>query len=125
MNTGYTGQVGHRVKFLLETDLSWQHQALCVGRPINLFYPEKNSDNRKGNLLPTERKAKALCARCPVRKECLEMGMTQEFGIWGGTTPGERVRARRYQKAVRVDRLLEDMDDQAEELGLVAMEEAS
>ena len=38
-----------------------------------------------------------VCAGCEVRKECLEFAMSHEqvYGIWGGTTPEDRQRARR------------------------------
>jgi WhiB family redox-sensing transcriptional regulator len=43
--------------------------------------------------------AKAVCAACPVRRECLAFALRTEqvHGIWGGTTPDERAIARRSQ----------------------------
>lgn len=37
-------------------------------------------------------KAKAICAGCPIRQECLDHAMKHniKFGIWGGLTPCER-----------------------------------
>jgi hypothetical protein len=51
-----------------------------------------------GNISET-RRAKALCNGCPVIAECLEQALRFEAGfpsggragIWGGTTPAERV----------------------------------
>src|SRR5438270_80471 len=39
-----------------------------------------------------EAAAKAVCAPCPVLRECLDWALhTQErWGVWGGTTPEER-----------------------------------
>ena len=34
--------------------------------------------------------AKRLCFRCPVQFECLEYGMAERFGIWGGLLPSQR-----------------------------------
>lgn len=37
-----------------------------------------------------------ICNRCPLKAECLEMGMQPEnirWGIWGGTFAGERLAA--------------------------------
>jgi len=34
--------------------------------------------------------AKAVCSQCPVRKECLDYGINETWGCWGGTTPQER-----------------------------------
>lgn len=34
---------------------------------------------------------KLACELCPVKSECLEDGKDEEFGLWGGTTPKERL----------------------------------
>lgn len=41
--------------------------------------------------------AKKACAGCPVRAECLELALhrDEKHGIWGGTTPEERLLMRR------------------------------
>jgi WhiB family redox-sensing transcriptional regulator len=46
--------------------------------------------------------AKAICATCPVRAECLDYAQTHgEFwGIWGGTDARERSRLRRFARRV-------------------------
>ncbi|MDO4243511.1 MAG: WhiB family transcriptional regulator [Actinomyces sp.] len=38
------------------------------------------------------RAARAVCAACPVRRECLEHALStaEPDGVWGGLTPGER-----------------------------------
>jgi hypothetical protein len=46
--------------------------------------------------------AREACDHCPVRAECLEFGLYEHFGIWGGRTYRERVRiikARRRRAA--------------------------
>jgi len=103
-------------------DIEWQYRALCHGR-MDLFFSDRNSDNRNQWLTPADRKAKALCARCPVRKECLEYGLGEEFGIWGGTRPPERRGLRRGRATVY--ELLDEMFEQAVSLGLVAREGAA
>jgi hypothetical protein len=40
-------------------------------------------------------KCKTICARCPVRGFCLELGWSEMFGIWSGFTPQERKRLRK------------------------------
>jgi WhiB family transcriptional regulator, redox-sensing transcriptional regulator len=42
----------------------------------------------------TERKAKAICGRCPVKGDCLVFALESraEFGIWGGLNGKERRR---------------------------------
>jgi len=41
--------------------------------------------------------AREICMRCPVMDKCLKVGMFEEYGIWGGTTPEQRRRIRRYE----------------------------
>lgn len=38
------------------------------------------------------RHAKKLCGECPLQQMCLDYALKhhEEYGIWGGTTPGER-----------------------------------
>lgn len=38
--------------------------------------------------------AKATCRACPVRVECQEFGMNEDFGVYGGLAPIERKRLR-------------------------------
>ena len=47
---------------------------------------------RKHERLARERRAKAVCASCPVRVECLEhaIAVDERYGIWGGLTQDER-----------------------------------
>lgn len=39
--------------------------------------------------------AAALCAGCPLRKECLAAGLDEPYGIWGGEAPHQRRERRR------------------------------
>jgi WhiB family redox-sensing transcriptional regulator len=50
-----------------------------------------------GLMTPEAREA---CGRCPVRKPCLEFGLYENYGIWGGMTLRDRARLiRRRRKA--------------------------
>lgn len=62
----------------------WLEQARCVGQ-LELFYPAPGTRGA--------RKAKAICAQCPVRAQCLEWAMEsgERFGVWGGLSERERV----------------------------------
>jgi WhiB family redox-sensing transcriptional regulator len=64
---------------------TWQARAACAELPVNTFFPERGGSAKR---------AKAVCARCEVRDECLSFALTEpelaEFGVWGGTTPRER-----------------------------------
>lgn len=64
-------------------DLSWQDKANCLGLDPNIFFVEMGT-------LATE--AKAVCAGCVVRQDCLEYALRihQRIGIWGGMTDKER-----------------------------------
>ncbi|MFC7979549.1 WhiB family transcriptional regulator [Streptomyces cinereoruber] len=46
--------------------------------------------------------AKEACGYCPVRVECAELGVDEEFGIWGGMTPDE-IRKARHFKAILLE----------------------
>lgn len=69
-------------------DHSWQSQAECIGSDPELFYPERNRSLYRLQVMA----AKAICADCPVRTECLDNAIEQSdvFGIWGGLTAEER-----------------------------------
>ncbi|MFD6970574.1 WhiB family transcriptional regulator [Streptomyces sp. NPDC059949] len=41
--------------------------------------------------------AKEACGFCPVRGECAELGENEEFGIWGGQSPDDRIAAKRFR----------------------------
>jgi len=56
------------------------------------FYPGGALED--GPNLHAHKDAVAVCQTCPVRADCLEAGMAERHGIWGGTTERERVRLR-------------------------------
>lgn len=65
-------------------------RAACAGMPTDDFYPDGG-----GHGAEQAGRAKAVCARCPVREACLAWALQHEtgrgrFGIFGGTTPRER-----------------------------------
>jgi WhiB family redox-sensing transcriptional regulator len=75
----------------------WRAAAACLSADPDLFFPIS-----KGAV--TDRQvtvALRVCAGCAVRQPCLDFAMqtAEANGIWGGTTPEERIRARR--KATR------------------------
>ncbi len=67
---------------------AWQARAACRGVDPDLFFPERTTSNQD-----VER-AKAVCGSCPVRDECLEYGLHDEFGVWGGRAGGDRKKLR-------------------------------
>lgn len=48
------------------------------------------------------RRAKSICAVCPVRRECLDFALKtqQAWGVWGGLTSAERERAILYYESI-------------------------
>ncbi len=108
----------------------WPAHAACRGMDPDRLFVQGAAQNR----------AKAVCAACPVRAECLADALDNdiEFGIWGGMTERERrallrrrgdvaswrellERARdRYEHRVRVgspSRVTVDVTDRAATVG--------
>ena len=67
---------------------NWRAAAACRFADPDLFFPV--SDLGKG--LDQEAEAKAICAGCRVRRQCLAFALRtrQVHGIWGGLTERER-----------------------------------
>lgn len=61
----------------------WTADAACAGVEPNLFFPTVGE-----NVNP----AKAVCATCTVRAECLQYALEthQRYGVWGGMSVKER-----------------------------------
>ena len=72
-------------------EYGWQWRAACRGEDANLFFPP-NHVEEKPERDARERHAKAICAICPVRIECLEYAIRirEPHGIWGGLNELER-----------------------------------
>jgi WhiB family redox-sensing transcriptional regulator len=70
---------------LVRPSAAWQEEALCSQTDPESFFPDKGGSTKA---------AKAVCARCPVRAECLEHALAHEerFGVWGGLSERERYR---------------------------------
>lgn len=68
----------------------WMRQAACKGTDPDLWFPERGE-------LTSE--ARAICQTCPVRQNCLEYGLRERFGIWGGMSERAR-RQLRHQRTV-------------------------
>jgi hypothetical protein len=68
---------------------AWTRRAACRGMGPDLFFPAQGED-----VDP----ARAICARCAVRQECLDYILAAEPGapgVWGGTTGMDRRRLKR------------------------------
>lgn len=93
----------------LEDPPAWWADGLCAQVDPGLFFPDKGGSTRE---------AKAVCAACPVRAECLEYALAHDerFGIWGGTSERERRRLKRGAQ-----RAIEHVDDQADDAAVVGV----
>ncbi len=60
-------------------------QALCKHEDPDLFFPDKPGS-------ADEQRAREICARCPIREECLQWALIHRVrhGIWGGAGEAER-----------------------------------
>lgn len=76
--------------------VDWRHRAACRDEDPELFFPV----SEVGPGAEQVAQAKAVCARCPVRAECLEYALENglDHGIFGGLTEQERRRLRTRQK---------------------------
>ncbi len=63
----------------------WDYAACTNGDPERWF-PAPNTPHRQVAV------AVAICARCPVRLECLLFALSHDerYGIWGGLTAEDR-----------------------------------
>lgn len=70
---------------VLSTD--WAARGACLSGDPDLFFPITSS----GPALLQIARAKPVCARCPVRIDCLSYALAtgQDAGVWGGTTAEE------------------------------------
>jgi WhiB family transcriptional regulator, redox-sensing transcriptional regulator len=68
---------------------TWKKQAACRGMNPDYFFPVN------GEMTP---EARVACRGCPVREECLEFGLSEPVGIWGGRTLRQRERLLRARK---------------------------
>lgn len=60
---------------------AWTLEALCRGQ-WELFDAVQSVDGK--DYYPYLTEAQAICAECPVLKECRRAGRGEPTGIWGG-----------------------------------------
>jgi WhiB family redox-sensing transcriptional regulator len=62
----------------------WRQKAACLGYPTDWWFPATANEDGWA-------RARAICADCPVRTECLAYAVeVGEVGMWGGLRPEER-----------------------------------
>lgn len=68
----------------------WQYEGACrTGDSTVFFHPE---GERGPAREARDRAAQAVCATCPVLKQCADhaLGVREPYGVWGGLTEEER-----------------------------------
>jgi WhiB family redox-sensing transcriptional regulator len=75
---------------VFEPEERWREEAACSGSDNGFFFPVGEDESA---VAP----AKAICAVCPVKDECLQYALAtnQTEGVWGGLSGPERRRLRR------------------------------
>ena len=72
-------------------EMSWRSRGACRGLDPGVFYPASEEEAEE---------AKAICAVCSVRQQCLEFALAnrEHEGIWGGAGEKERRRIIRQRR---------------------------
>jgi WhiB family transcriptional regulator, redox-sensing transcriptional regulator len=78
----------------------WWSLAACQHADPDLFFPVSGRGAARAQIGD----AKAVCARCPVRSDCLHYALAAGpvQGVWGGTSEEERRLLRQRQAKARV-----------------------
>ena len=88
-------QVRRQSAMLPRPNWGWQDAAACRGEDLLLFFGPDGERQPEREI--RERKAKGVCAACPVRLECLNYAVSrpEKYGTWGGLNEDERSAERR------------------------------
>lgn len=76
----------------------WHEHGQCRDMDQSIFYGDEDRTGKARhhpNLTVDEvARARRVCNACPVQMQCLEWSIVnrEEFGIWGGSTAGQRKR---------------------------------
>jgi WhiB family transcriptional regulator, redox-sensing transcriptional regulator len=78
----------------------WWSLAACQSAEPDLFFPISGSGPGLGQVA----RAKAVCAACPVRSDCLRYALAAGplQGVWGGLTEDERRLLRQREAKARL-----------------------
>lgn len=71
--------------------MSFAEDGLCTQTDPEMFFPIEDANNRGGAYVHLSQ-ALQVCARCPVRVQCLNEALDNDirWGIWGGATWTQR-----------------------------------
>ena len=70
----------------------WHLEAQCRVVDKSVFFGSSSPEERPAYTLSSIRKARAICASCPVFNECISHAIKQreDYGLWAGTTMRQR-----------------------------------
>jgi WhiB family redox-sensing transcriptional regulator len=76
--------------------MEWIERASCLEEDPDLFFPVGTTGSALGQIA----RAKAVCAGCEVRIQCLAWALDtcQDAGVWGGLDEEERREIRRARR---------------------------
>lgn len=106
-------------------DVTWMDRAGCRGEDLMLFFGADGERPPERDY--RERKAKAICAQCPVRSACLihAFDHPERSGTWGGLGEEDRAsaRRRRMRRQANAAAKTRDLAAQARDLELLRRSE--
>jgi WhiB family redox-sensing transcriptional regulator len=78
---------------MIEYATNWRAASACLNTDPDVFFPVAVGTAASKQIS----RALRICQGCSVRQQCLDFAIRsgEKDGIWGGTTPEERIRARR------------------------------
>ena len=87
---------------MIEYAANWRAASACLDTDPDMFFPVAAGTAASKQIARAQR----ICQGCPVRPQCLDFAMQsgEKDGIWGGTTPEQRIRARRDRNRGAADR---------------------
>jgi WhiB family redox-sensing transcriptional regulator len=94
---------------MIEYASNWRAASACLNTDPDLFFPVA------AGIAASKQVARALriCDGCTVKRQCLDFAVRsgEKDGIWGGTTPEERIRARRARNRRPARRTWQEMPE--------------
>lgn len=76
----------------------WISAALCTGKNGDIWFPPLEADRPEAYY----HVARQVCNLCPVWQECLNLGIPETYGMWGGLTPQERLPLQKQGKELHL-----------------------
>ncbi len=92
---------------MIEYATNWRAASACLNTDPDVFFPVAVGAAASKQVA----RALRICDGCQVRQQCLDFAMRsgEKDGIWGGTTPEDRVRVRRARNRHTVRRTWPEM----------------